>query len=490
MLLGGKASQIMIHEQEASSLRRLGWLSASKVLQSLLSFVALSYLARVLGPGFFGILGFATQVVAYFVLASSLGIPTFIMREIAASGQPGKSIGRAIPATLILAVLCYLLLIVGTSPLLLHLSVMERAVVDIMGLQVLTNALSLSAALSGARLTNISAWASLIGTLLRVGLILLCIHHPSDLPELCALTILGAAATVAWQWAGMTRLTSIEWRFSLSDFYHIIKQSLLLSASTVMTQIYGSTDIILLGWLVNMQVVGYYSAAYRIPLFLAGFSVIYGQILIPGATRLYLRNPGLLKQKLRSNLNYTAVAVIPIAVGGSVLAHPIVVAVYSGRFSPAATPMAILMWSWAIAFITLHYGQVLIAIGQEKIFAQGIFLGAVLNVLLNLWFIPPWGAAGSAIAITVTEFFILIFMGWKVCRILGAYGPNFSVIMRTTLNAGTMGGYLLWSRSHESWPFAIASAMVLYGILMIVTRTLTKKDWSQISIALSRPPKR
>jgi Na+-driven multidrug efflux pump len=35
-------------------------------------------------------------------------------------------------------------------------------------------------------------------------------------------------------------------------------------------------------------------------------------------------------------------------------------------------------------------------------------LGAVANILLNLWFIPLWGAAGSALA-TVRSFYICIF---------------------------------------------------------------------------------
>ncbi|PSR27353.1 MAG: hypothetical protein C7B47_08350 [Sulfobacillus thermosulfidooxidans] len=465
--------------KHSSTLGRLGWLSLSKLLQSLMSFVAISYLARVLGPTSFGILGFATSLVSYFVLLGSLGIPLLAMRESALSRDLGASIGQMIPVMMTLAVLSYLLLLVLLPAL--HLLGTQEVVVKILGWQIIINALSLSWALSAVGLTNISAWAYITGTSFRVALIILLIHSQRNLTIVPFLTLFGAGITVLWQWIGIGRRTQILWQMSWHGTWRMIKQALPLSASSVMTQIYNSVDTILLGYWINMQTVGYYNAAYRIPLFLASFTTVYSQILLPSATRLYEHHPQALTKRLSESLGYAAIVVIPTAVGGSVLAGPIIAAIYQHHFQPATVPFAILLWAWATVFTTLHYGNILIAIRHEKAFAHGVFWGAVINLTLNVILIPIWGQIGSALAILFTELFILVYLMTKIFRVLGPYYPNISRLFRTILSALLMGGFLQWVNPYRSVFVSIPLAMMVYALMLVMTKALTRKDWYTLS---------
>ena len=474
----------MTQTSDPSIVRRLGWLSASKLLQSLMSFVAISYIAQVVGPTSFGIVGFATQIVSYFLLLSSLGIPVLAMREVAVTQNLGLIVGRTVPVTVILASMSYgLIWIIEPT---MHFGPTEQMVVNILGLQVLISAFSLSWALSGKGLTNISAWAYLLGTTIRVGLLLLCIRHPNNLNWIPILTVVGTGITVAWQWIGILRFTAISWRFSWLTFYTTIRKSLPLSASSVMTQIYSSLDTVFLAYMVNLQTVGYYNAAYRIVFFLGGFSTLYSQILIPSATRLFLQSPRALKQQLSTSLTISAMIVLPITVGGSILARSIIDAIYQVRFEPAAIPLVILMWTWPITFTTLHYGHMLIAVGRERTFAQGIAVGAILNVIINLLLIPDFGASGSAMAIVLTEFSILMLMMKKMCHILGTYGPNRSLFLKTVFSTAVMASYLLFVRDCVPLILSVSSAAVLYGMAMIATKTWTQRDWHYLLSMIKR----
>lgn len=64
-------------------------LSSAEVLISALSFLVLAYLARVLGPGAFGVIAFATSIVAFFSLFLHEGLNTFgaMPRDISGAGS-------------------------------------------------------------------------------------------------------------------------------------------------------------------------------------------------------------------------------------------------------------------------------------------------------------------------------------------------------------------------------------------------------------------
>ena len=57
-------------------------------------------------------------------------------------------------------------------------------------------------------------------------------------------------------------------------------------------------------------------------------------------------------------------------------------------------------------------------------------LAAVVNILLNIWFIPLWGVFGSAIAIVLASMFLLLITYWSVQKI---YPITFELKRLTTL---------------------------------------------------------
>jgi len=60
-------------------------LSFAEIIGRIISLITFSYLARVLSPDGFGVIGFATAFVSYFVLIVNYGFETYGIREIAKS---------------------------------------------------------------------------------------------------------------------------------------------------------------------------------------------------------------------------------------------------------------------------------------------------------------------------------------------------------------------------------------------------------------------
>ena len=85
---------------------------------------------------------------------------------------------------------------------------------------------------------------------------------------------------------------------------------------------------------------------------------------------------------------------------------------YGADYGKAAGILAVAVW-----YITFgHYGSVrniwILAEGKQKYLTAINLAGALANVVLNLCFIPIFGAIGAAIASVITQFFTNVIIGF------------------------------------------------------------------------------
>ncbi len=79
--------------------------SLSTFLNIIVPLLTYPYIARILGPANMGKLGVAASLTNYFIVAASLGLPVYGMREIARTRSDGKTMGR-IASELVVISLC------------------------------------------------------------------------------------------------------------------------------------------------------------------------------------------------------------------------------------------------------------------------------------------------------------------------------------------------------------------------------------------------
>ena len=240
----------MAIDSNVALVKRTGILSVGKILQSTMSFFATIYMAHVLGPVDFGIIGFTAAITAYFGLASTLGIPTMATREISKAdgdfARQGLIVGDVAYLTAGLALTSYALLWLFTP--IFTLTPTVQAILLISGLQVLINSLSPQWASVGIQRTDFNVIANIIGTLIRVSLVFLLIHGPKNLLDVPAVAAVGTLATVIVEWWLFHKVTPIRWSPSWSRLWSIFRRSLPLTTASAMMQIYSSVDTIFLGY--------------------------------------------------------------------------------------------------------------------------------------------------------------------------------------------------------------------------------------------------
>jgi O-antigen/teichoic acid export membrane protein len=198
-----------------------------------------------------------------------------------------------------------------------------------------------------------------------------------------------------------------DWTFNLSRAKMLIKQSYPLMFSAVMVSIYMKIDTVMLKS-VGSVAVGIYSAAanlseawFFIPM--AIVTSVFPAIVNARKTDLERYNKRLIN--LYDLLVYLS---LPVAIFISFFGTDIIHIIYGNRYEGAGHMLSIHIWSGIFVFLGIASGQYLVAEGYTNISFQRTAMGAIVNVALNFWLIPQYGGVGTSIA-TLIAYFVSTF---------------------------------------------------------------------------------
>ena len=85
------------------------WIIACKVVQSVIGLVVSMFTARYLGPSNYGLINYASSLVAFFVPLMYLGLNSILVQEIVIKPQKeGETLGTALTMSLVSSLFCIL----------------------------------------------------------------------------------------------------------------------------------------------------------------------------------------------------------------------------------------------------------------------------------------------------------------------------------------------------------------------------------------------
>jgi O-antigen/teichoic acid export membrane protein len=158
---------------------------------------------------------------------------------------------------------------------------------------------------------------------------------------------------------------------------------------------FNTIDLLMLGVMSNAEQVGLYGAAYRILNQLLVTYYLLTQVLYPRFARQRIEErAGMLRARILIPL---AAAGILVASVLSVSRHLVLTIEFGHQFLAASPLLLLLAWSIPLDFVTSYLSNAYIAWGMEKKILACTGIAAASNIILNLAFIPRYGARGAAI---------------------------------------------------------------------------------------------
>jgi len=204
-------------------------------------------------------------------------------------------------------------------------------------------------------------------------------------------------------------------RLSLAEARERLREAWPYATQILYGAIYLGSDVLLLGWMVGEEQVGLYNAAAVIILQVPMLAVVLNRSLLPRiASR--VKDPEGVGEELRFAGRILSLASLPIAVGGLVLAEPMMVSLFSSAYVSSAVPFMVMLPLLPLRFVNNSYATALTAVGRQRVRTQWVRLAAVVNVVTNLYFIPKWGAVGAASTTVLTELVLSVGLGVGIRR--------------------------------------------------------------------------
>jgi len=179
-------------------------------------------------------------------------------------------------------------------------------------------------------------------------------------------------------------------------------------------------DTLLLGLWRPPADVAVYSIATRTVLFGMMFILPIGIAFQPQIGRLYaLSDHAGLYRMYGFATKWSTIAGCPPLLFLTLFALPIVTLLYGPSYARGAWPLALLAIGQTVNAATGPCGHVVTMIGRADLVLKNSVIALVLNVLLNVALIPPYGMIGAGLAWGISIVIWNLIRLWQVYRVLG-----------------------------------------------------------------------
>ena len=274
---------------------------------------------------------------------------------------------------------------------------------------------------------------------------------------------------------GLTRLRFTPLRFQPSReiVKVLMRQALPFAIGNLFNLLYFRADAIMLSKLSSEGVDAntWYGLAYTI---VNAFTILPGALMMgamfPVLSRAWEREKGRFPGAYTFGMRWMVLSGFPLAVGLSTLSPEITVVLFP-TYTPdevgkIATALQWLSWAGGLIFVTTAVLAVLRATDKRRAFSVLMGTTALLNICLNLYLIPRFSHVGAAIAMVMSEAFLLIFgIGYISGNIIKFRETPliFPTLLKASILSALMGiGLVLLKGSLSIWVL-IPLAVVFYG---------------------------
>ena len=391
-----------------------------KLVNLVLVYAISVFLARKLGPQYFGVYSFSIAVANLFVVFAAFGMPALVIRETVKSRLHGEHseargmlvFGQGVVLFVSLLLVAAVHTFLFTYPDALRDGMRRGLMISVWIVPVLASIRLWEGALKGLHKASVSQIASmLIRPLIMLTSLGFFALAGYVLTYQLALSIMIASMLGALAFAFISfvflkpsnteRLTEHSSGFSFQARPWLaagFAMMLIGSARFVSMQ----TDRIMLGILSSPEQVGFYTAAARnaqiVDILMAALDVVLASVVVDRFTKGD-------REGTQKILTITVRAVFLLSLLYSTalyLLSPFILGLFGEEFVAGQTTFLILLVSRLIGIGFGSVGLILAMTGREREAVVWLWFGACLNVVLNYLLIPNYGMEGAAIATLIS----------------------------------------------------------------------------------------
>lgn len=392
-----------------------GFATFARIAINAIGLVVIGILAHTLGVGGFGEYNTIFAYLFLFNALADMGLYTLLVREVSRQGASEHHIVSNL-FTLRLAIILACVVIADLLVFLLPYSHLIRMGVVIGSISIIGS--SLVQVLLGVfqkylKLYLISI-TDVVARLIQLGGVVFLVWRGQDgvLPFIW-IVVIAEAVHVALAIFFARRLIPFSFSFNIRYWKNTLASAFPIAISLLFVLVYFKIDTVMLSLMKSAHEVSVYSVAYKVLEVIIFFPAMYVGLIMPMLSR-DAGDPKAFRSVYRKTFRFLFATAIPTVIGTALLAGFATRTVGGAGYEDAAGLLRILSLAIGIIFFGNLGGNALIALNLQKTGAWIYGLGAVLNVIMNLLFIPRFGATAAAWNTVLTEAVVTIVMFWII----------------------------------------------------------------------------
>ncbi|QHS55573.1 flippase [Mucilaginibacter sp. 14171R-50] len=397
--------------------KNTGWLLIARVGSMIVKFLINSVLlSRYLSTEQFGVLNYPMAIVTFTMAIAALGLDGFITRELLTHPERKNALlGTAFWLRLAAGILT-LPLVYGVYTLLSLAKPLETpfSYVLIVACTSVVQSVNIidsffQSRVQGKSIMLVQVSGNIASAVIKLLFIVLQLPLIWFVYSLVLDTALLAVGYIILYRQNGERISN--WTYDKRITGYLLRHSWPLAFSAILVTVYMKIDQVMIPMYENASQLGIYNTAaslsenwYFIPV--AIVTSIFPAIMHARKTeieRYYKRLQNLYDLMVVLSLGIAIV----MSLGSNLIYHLL----YKPAYWPGAPVLAVHVWAGVFVFLGSASGQYLIAEGYFKLSMLRTGVGAIINIILNLFFIPRYGIIGAAyatlIAYAAATFFIL-----------------------------------------------------------------------------------
>lgn len=396
------------------------WIIGGKVAQSVLALIINMLTARYLGPSNFGLITYASSLVAFVLPIMQLGFSNVLVQEIVNKpDDEGEILGTAMFLSLMSSIFC----IIGVTSFAFVVNPEESETIIVCllySLILLFQALDhieywYQAKLLSKYTSAVSLVAYLTVAVYKIYLLVASKDvYWFALSNALDYALISIGGIVLYRKLGGRKL-----RFSWKRGKDMFARSKHYIFSSMMVTIFAQTDKIMIKMMLDESSTGYYGAAVAC----AGMTSFVFTAIIDSFRPAIFEGQKESKRIFKHRLTMLYSIVIYLSLAQSVVmtlfSRWIIFILYGTAYNPAISALQIIVWYTTFSYMGSVRNIWILANDKQKYLWQINMSGAIANVIINVLLIPRMGINGAAVASLITQFFTNVVVGYIIKPIRG-----------------------------------------------------------------------
>lgn len=403
--------------QKVSSLRKNAFLNIVYKLSSILfPLITYPYVSRILLADNLGRVSFFTSLTNYMLMIGSLGISTYGIRIVAKTRNNKRELSVVVKELLIInLVVTFIASLFLIASIIFVEKFQKNLLLMFISLcQILIAPLGMEWLYGGLEQYEYIAKRSITMKIISLIFIFLFVHEKEDYIIYAAILMLGYIGNYICNFVYSKKFIdySIKQKWKLKRH---LKAVLILFASILAINIYTNVDTLMLGFIKGDRAVGLYDVACKGKLVLLSLINAISTVLFPRLSY-YLAEKDIVSYNkvLKKSISVIMGIAIHLSIFFVIEAKDVVIFLGGNAYEDATLCMQILMPILIISgFSNITGNQILLPHGKDISYMRAVMTGAIVDIILNLFFMPRYSLYGAAFATLMAEIVQMLLQLWQ-----------------------------------------------------------------------------